>query len=103
VEVEHFISKRIHKLNILGFGLKCSVQLTCMVTFGPICLSSELPSWPGNSIKVVIWQRFDRFLVSKVFLTMVVKGRVLLSNDTGGAMTSVSKCRSMKSFHLRGT
>lgn len=101
VEVDHFVRENTHKLNTLGFGLKCSVQLTCMVAFGSISLSSKLPSWPNNIIKVVIWQGFDRYLVSKVFLTMKVKQHILLSNDNGGAMTCASKFMWMKSFHLR--
>ncbi|PNX71294.1 hypothetical protein L195_g027169 [Trifolium pratense] len=91
VEVEHLISERTHKPNTLSFELKCGVQLACEVVLKlnmddpPGCPLVTTQQWYQSR-----WfdEGFDQLLVSKVFLTKVVRQRVPLNSVTNGG-TSV--------------
>ena len=80
VEVEKHICERIHKFNGSRFCLRYGFQLNCGLLLSQYGLLSMLPSLTNQQWYQSRWfdQVFHQLLTSRVFLTMMVKWRVLL-------------------------
>jgi hypothetical protein len=85
VKVEYFISEKIYKLNILRFWVKVWCWTHLYYCFGP-----NMDDRSNCPLMIQQWYKgryfdegFNRLVVSKVFLTNIVRQRVLLSATNG--------------------